>query len=60
MSKRETKRSNQIVRDMKECFRSFHLPVDKSKKGKNVELAFTSQICNDHVCAAVIVTYDRQ
>ena len=60
MSKRTAKKSNRIVRDMEECFRSFHLPVDKSKKGKDVELAFTSQICNDHVCATVFATYDRQ
>lgn len=60
MSKRTAKKSNRIVRDMEECFRSFHLSVDKNKNHKDIELAFTSQICNDHVCATVFASYNRQ
>ena len=60
MSNSKNKKSNQIVRDMKECFRSFQLPVAKNKNHKDINLAFTSQICNDHVCATVFATYDRQ
>ena len=61
MSKKENKKGNQVVRDMKECFRSFHLPVNKLKaiQDNPMNVAFTSQICNDHVCAGVAVTFDR-
>lgn len=54
------KKKNHVVRDMKECFRSFHLPVKDDQRGKDRHLAFTSQICNDQVCAMVAVTYDKQ
>jgi hypothetical protein len=60
MTKKENKRGNQVVRDMKECFRSFHLPVYKNKHVKDIDLAFTSQICNDHVCADAAVTFDKE
>ena len=60
MSKKENKKSNQVVKDMKECFRSFNLPVDKNKHDKESKIAFTSEICNDHVCAGVVVTHDKQ
>jgi len=51
---------NQVVMDMEECFRSFDLPVYKNKNTNDNDLAFTSQICNDHVCADVFATYDTQ
>jgi hypothetical protein len=62
MSKRTAKKSNRIVRDMEECFRSFHLPVDKNKliQGNPMNVAFISQLCNDRVCAAILVTHDKQ
>ena len=62
MSKKDKKKGNQVVRDMKECFRSFDLPVnqDKSIKDNPMNVAFTSQICNDHVCAGVAAEFDRQ
>ena len=60
MTKKENKKGNQVVREMKECFRSFHLPVKKNKDVESSELAFTSQLYNDHVCAEVSVIYDRQ
>ena len=47
---------------MKDCFRSFHLPVNdiKSPHADRMNVAFGSQICNDHTCAGVVVTYNRQ
>ena len=60
MNKKEYKKSNKVIRGMEECFRSFQLPVAKNKNHKDINLAFTSQICNDHVCATVFATYDRQ
>jgi hypothetical protein len=61
MTRKENKKGNQVVRDMKECFRSFHLPVNQLKaiQDNSMNVAFTSQICNDHVCAGVAVTFDR-
>lgn len=61
MTKKENRIGNQVVRDMKECFRSFNLPVNKLKaiQDNPMNVAFTSQICNDHVCAGVAVTFDR-
>ena len=61
MTKKENKKGNQVVRDMKECFRSFNLPVNQNKSIQDnpMNVAFTSQICNDHVCAFVAVTFDR-
>ena len=57
----EKKKNKRIVRDMKECFRSFHLPVNdiKSPHGDEMNVVFGSQLCNDHVCAGVVVTHDR-
>jgi hypothetical protein len=60
MSNKINKKNNKVVREMKECFQSFQLPVYKNKNHKDIDLAFTSQICNDHVCATVFATYDRQ
>lgn len=62
MSKKENKKSNQVVRDMKECFRSFNLPVNQNKSIQDNprNVVFTSQICNDRVCADVSVIHDRQ
>jgi hypothetical protein len=62
MTRTEMKKNKnkQIVRDMKECFRSLHLPVYKNRQVYGRELVFVSKIRNDHVCAAVHVTYDRE
>lgn len=59
MSKQKKNR-NKVVKDMKECFRAFHLPVNKSSEGKDIRLVFNSHICNDHVCADVAAIYDKQ
>ena len=60
MNKKENKKSNKVIRDMEECFRSFHLPVHKNKSGADLDLAFTSQICNDHFCTPIAAIYCRQ
>ena len=39
---------------------SFHLPVHKNKSGADLDLAFTSQICNDHFCSPIAAIYCRQ
>ena len=58
MTKQENKKANQVVRDMKECFRSFNLPVNQNKSIQDnpMNVVFTSQISNDRVCAGVAVT----
>jgi len=58
MSKHK-KKSNKVVKDMKECFRAFDLPIYEGIGEKPAHLALVSQICNDRVCASVIVTYYR-
>ena len=57
----EKKKNKRIVRDMKECFRSFHLPVQdiKSPHADQMNVLFGSQLCNDHVCAIVVVMHGR-
>jgi hypothetical protein len=62
MSNIKNKKKKRIVRDMKECFRSLHLPIDEniSVQGNPMNVEFTSQLCNDHVCAAVAVIYDEK
>jgi len=60
MIKKENKNNIQVVKDMKECFRSFHLPINKNDGGKDFSVVFTSQICNDHVCAFVAAIYYKQ
>ena len=59
MNRAEKKKNKRIVRDMKESFQSFHLPVQdiKSPHADEMNVVFGSQLCNDHVCAAVIVTH---
>lgn len=60
MSKKVNKKSNKVVREMRECFQDLHLPVNKNNIDKDFNIVFTSEICNDHVCAVVAATYDRQ
>jgi len=61
MKSTERKKNKRIVKHMKECFRSFHLPVDERKliQGNSRNVVFTSQLCNDHVCAIVVVMHGR-
>ncbi len=61
MSKKKNKQGNKVVRDLKECFRSFNLPVNKLKGNHDdpMNVVFTSQLCNDQACAFVAVTFDR-
>lgn len=58
MSKQKKNR-NKVVKDMKECFRAFDLPIYEGIGEKPAHLALISKICNDRVCASVIVTYYR-
>ncbi len=52
MSKKKNKQSNQVVKDMKKCFRSFHLPVDDDiSLGKQ---SFLSQFRTDLLCANIV------
>jgi hypothetical protein len=61
MTNKINKKSNNVVREMKECFRFFHLPVNKKNKSdEDFNIVFTSEICNDHVCAVVGVVYDKK
>ena len=58
MSKKKNKQSNQVVKDMKECFRSFHLPVDDDiSLGKQ---SFLSQFRTDLLCANIDVTHNKK
>jgi hypothetical protein len=59
MNRTEKKQKKRIVKDMKECFRSFHLSVNdiKSPHADEMNAVFSSQLCNDNVCAVVGVTY---
>jgi hypothetical protein len=64
MSNKNNKNSKQIVRDVKECFRSFHLPICKFGSNKELlirnEAIFASEIHNDHTVADVIVFHRKK
>ncbi len=56
----EKKKGKQVVRDMKNCFRSFKLPVSQLKAFQDspTNVVFPSEICNDHVCAGAAAIFD--
>jgi hypothetical protein len=56
MTRTEMKKNKRIVSDMKECFRSLHLPVYKAEKDDHYD--FESKIDNDHLVAKVLVECD--
>lgn len=60
MTSKINKKRNSVVREMKECFRSFQLPVNKDRSDADFNIVFTSEICNDHVCATIAAIYNRQ
>lgn len=62
MKNKDVKRANRIVRDMKECVRSFSLPITESQPGGDYAFScdFLSEIRNENVCATLMVGYDRQ
>ncbi len=54
----KNKQSNQVVKDMKECFRSFYLPInDNISLGKQ---SFLSQFRTDLLCANINVTHNKK
>jgi hypothetical protein len=60
MTSKTNKKRNNVVREMKECFLSFQLPVNKDRSEAGFNIVFTSEICNDHVCATIAAIYNRQ
>ncbi len=60
MSKYSPNKRNQIIRDAKQCFQSLDLPINNNEFDKDSEIVFTSQICNDHVCAIALVSLHDQ
>lgn len=55
MRKKVNKKGSKIVRNMKQCFRSLHLPVENAKAGELYD--FKSKIDNANTLAEVIVEY---
>ena len=54
-----TSKDNKIVSDMKECVRSFDLPINEFKPVKGSNIVFTSQARNDHFYSDIGVTYSK-
>ena len=54
-------KSNQVVRDMKECFKSLQLPMRKGQTSDAYTFSWdlVSEICNENVSAILTVKYDR-
>ena len=61
MKNKENKRANRVIKDMKECFQSFHLPVKEAQSETNYPFRcdFLVEIDNDNVVATIMVKYDR-
>lgn len=61
MKNKNNKRANKIIRDMKECFQSFHLPIKEAQPGDayTASCDFLSEISNENVQALITVEYNR-
>jgi len=58
---KDNKRANRVIKDMKECFQSFHLPIKEVQPGTSYigSCDFLSEISNDNVLAPITVEYNR-
>ena len=55
MKRKKNKKGNKIIREMKQCFRDLHLPVENVEKGESYD--FKSKIDNDNTVARILVEY---